>query len=309
MISSNLEKKQIDLISESVAVYNLCMDVIDLHARGRLTFSRMEDFVDDRGRSSLYRLKQMSHELFRNTEEATYREKFYDITVGYIFHEAMKLRENVYQLEYYKPQYETLVNSDELTALEKKIIHEFDVLIHKAERRLKEGLKEARTLLKDLVAQLKDLLKLYRNNYLLPRFILESEKGLVKIYGKKGFAELLNEMYQYGRTTLIYRAAQSYLESEYYGCARLLFQKVVNMDHDDQRARFMFLYASAFSSHFKNRLAKAFSFAEQALALEGIAGDLEPYTRSLEQLRSDILRELKKRGKLKEVYQHADLRV
>jgi len=269
----------------------------------------MEDFVDDRGKSSLYRLKQMSHELFRNAEEASYREKFYDITVGYIFHEAMKLRENVYQLEYYKPQYETLVNSDELTALEKKIIHEFDVLIHKAERRLKEGLKEARTLLKDLVAQLKDLLKLYRNNYLLPRFILENEKALVKIYGKKGFAELLNEMYQYGRTTLIYRAAQSYLESEYYGCARLLFQKVVNMDHDDQRARFMFVYASAFSSYFKSRLARSLSSAEQALALQGKAGDLEPYTRALEQLRSDILRELKKRGKLKEGYQHADLRV
>jgi tetratricopeptide (TPR) repeat protein len=309
MISSNLEKKQIDLISESIAVYTLCVDVIDLHAKGRLTFSRMEDFVDDRGKSSLYRLKQMSHELFRNVDEATYREKFYDITVGYIFHEAMKLRENVYQLEYYKPQYETLVNSDELTALEKKIIHEFDALIHKAERRLKEGLKEVRVLLKDLVAQLKDLLKLYRSNYLLPRFILESQKALVKIYGKKGFAELLNEMYQYGRATLIYKAAQSYLESEYYACARMLFQKVVSMDHDDRRARFMFLYSSAFSSYFKNRLARALSSAEQALALAGTTGDVDTYARSLDQLRSDVLKELKKRGKLKEVHQYADLRV
>jgi hypothetical protein len=309
MISSNLEKKQIDLIKESIGVYALCIEVIDLYAKRQLSFGRMEEFVDDRGKSSLYRLKQMCHELFRNVDEATYREKFYDITVGYIFHEAMKLRENVYQLEYYKPQYSTLVNSDELTSLEKKIIHEFDILIHKAEKRLKEGLKEVRVLLKDLVVQLKDLLKLYRNNYLLPRFILENEKALVKIYGKKGFAELLNDMYEHGRFTLIYKAAQSYLESEYYSCARLLFQKAVNMDQDDRRARFMFLYASAFSSYFKNRLAKSLSFAREALALAVRMGDLHSSNQSLEKLISDVLKELKKRGKLKEEHQYADLRV
>jgi hypothetical protein len=309
MISSNLEKKQIDLIRESIGVYTLCMEVIDLYAKRLLFFGRMEEFVDDRGKSSLYRLKEMCHELFRNVDEATYREKFYDITVGYIFHEAMKLRENVYQLEYYKPQYETLVNSDELTALEKKIIHEFDLLIRKAEKRLKEGLKEVRVLLKDLVVQLKDLLKLYRNNYLLPRFILDNEKSLVKIYGKKGFAALLNDMYASGRYTLIYKAAQSYLESEYYGCARLLFQKAVNMDREDQRARFMFLYTSAFSSYFKNRLAKSLSFAREALALAVTTGDLQSYNQSLEKLLSDVLKELKKRGTLKEEHQYADLRV
>ncbi len=309
MISSNLEKKQIDLISESIAVYSLCMDVINLHATGQLTFSRMEDFVDDRGKSSLYKLKQMSHDLFRNVEEATYREKFYDITVGYIFHEAMKLRENVYQLEYYKPQYETLVNSDELTALEKKIIHEFDVLIHKAEKRLKEGLKEVRVLLKDLVVQLKDLLKLYRSNYLLPRFILENEKALVKIYGKKGFGALINDMYEYGRSTLVYKAAESYLDSEYYGSARLLFQKVASMDHDDKRARFMFLYASAFASYFKNRLARSLSCAREALALNIDTEDVQAYRQELEQLVADLLKELKKKGKLKEEHQYADLRV
>lgn len=187
MISLNLEKKKIDLIKESLSVYDLFIEVMALYAKSQLSFSRMEEFVDDRGKSCLCQLKQMSHQLFRNAEEATYREKFYDITVGYIFHEAMKLRENVYQLEYYKPQYEALVASDELTPLEKKVIHEFDVLILKARKCLKEGLKEVKILLKELVVELKDLLKLYRTNYLLPRFILENEKALAKIYHKKVF--------------------------------------------------------------------------------------------------------------------------
>ena len=117
---------------------------------GALTFSEVEEFVDDRGKSCLYRLKQMCHELFRNTAEAAYKEKFFDITVGYIFHEAMKLRECIYQLEYYKPQYDMLISSAELTPAEKKVIREFGALIMKAQKRLNEGLKEVRTLLKEL---------------------------------------------------------------------------------------------------------------------------------------------------------------
>jgi hypothetical protein len=307
MISSNLEKKQIDLIKESLSVYDFCMEVMSLYARGELSFGRMEEFVDDRGKSCLYRLKQMSHELFRNVEEATYREKFYDITVGYIFHEAMKLRENVYQLEYYNPQYETLVSSDELTMLEKKVIHEFDVLILRARKRLKEGLKEVKMLLKDLVVQLKDLLKLYRGNYLLPRFILENEKALIRIYHKKGFADLLNEMFEHGKSTLIYKAAQSYLDSEYYAPAKVLFQKVAKMDHDDARARYMFLYASAFASYFNNRPTRALSCAQQALALSASSADAQPYNESLKRLITDLSKDLKRSGKIKEEINYANL--
>jgi hypothetical protein len=221
----------------------------------------------------------------------------------------MKLRENVYQLEYYEPQYQTLVASDELTALERKVIHEFDVLILKARKRLKEGLKEVKMLLKDLVTQLKDLLKLYRTNYLLPRFILENEKALITIYHKKGFSEMLSDMYEHGRSTLIYKAAQSYLDSEYYGSARLLFQKVTTMDHDDVRARFMFLYASAFASYFKNRLVRALCCAQEALALTMNPDDRRPYDEPLKQLVADLSKDLRKRGKLKEESAYADLRV
>jgi hypothetical protein len=193
--------------------------------------------------------------------------------------------------------------------LEKKVIHEFDVLILKARKRLKEGLKEVKMLLKTLVVQLKDLLKLYRTNYLLPRFILENEKALIKIYQTKGFSDLLNDMYEHGRSTLIYRAGQSYLDSEYYGSAKLLFQRAANMDRSDTRARFMFLYASAFASYFKNRPVRALRCAQEALALGMNTDDIQPYSQAMEQLIADLSRDLKKRGKLKEEHNYADLRI
>ena len=59
----NIEKKQIDLINESISLHKTCCHCLDLHKRGDLTFSEVEEFVDDRGKSCLYRLKQMCHDL------------------------------------------------------------------------------------------------------------------------------------------------------------------------------------------------------------------------------------------------------
>ena len=301
MMNLNIEKKQIDLIRESICVHTTYGQCMELHRRGALSFPEVEEFVDDRGESCLYRLKQLCHELFRNAVEAAYKEKFYDITVGYIFHEAMKLRECIYQLEYYKPQYALLVSSVDLTQAEKKMIHEFGLLINRAEKRLAEGLKEVRLLLKDLAAQVKDLIKMYRNNYLLPRFMLENERSFVAAYGKKGYQDLLDDIYDHGRTTLVLKAAMSYLESEYYQVARGLFQKVIKLDRTNRAAAFLFLYASAFSCYFVNRFSMARIFAEEALAMPaGGLEEIETYVRSLENLLPQLAKETRRARKGKE---------
>jgi hypothetical protein len=293
-MNSNIEKKQIDLIKESLCVFKTCDRCIDLHKKGQLSFYMIEDFVDDRGKSCLYRLKQMCHELFRNTHETTYKEKFYDITVGYIFHEAMKLREYVYQLEYYRPEYDLLVSSGELTTGEKKVVHEFDTMINKAERRLTEGLKEIRTLVKELASHVRELIKLYKDNYLLPRFLLENEKSFVVIFGKKGYQDLIADLYDKGRASLVFQAGVSYLKSEYYETARALFQRAVRIDKNHQTAKFLYLYTSAYNCYFKNKLSMAQIFAEEALALA--SGELEAfdgdYTRQLEILILELNREI-----------------
>jgi hypothetical protein len=292
---TNLEKKQIDLIKESICVYTKCIECRTLFKEGKLCFANIEDFVDDRGKSCLYRLKEMCHELFRNSDEATYKEKLYDITVGYTFHEAMKLRENLYQFEYYKPKSDIALN--ELTSPERKIVHEIEILTNKAEKRLKEGLKEIRILLKELAGQLKDLIGLYKNNYLLPRFIFENEKALTKIYGKKGFKGFLNDMYQGERLLLVFKAANSYLESEYYELARRLFQKVSNLDNKNKKALFLYMYASAFYFYFKNRFTKSLIFAERAFSMDMDNNKMEPYMESLKRLINDLSGEVRRAKK------------
>jgi hypothetical protein len=295
METINLEKKQIDLIRESVTVYEKCIACRSLFDSKNICFANIEEFVDDRGKSHLFHLKEMSHELFRNSNDASYKEKLYDITVGYIFHEAMKLRENMYQLEYYRPHRDIALHK--LTDQEKKIVHEIGLLVNKAEVRLKEGFKEIKILLNELVGQLKDLIVLYKNNYLLPRFIFENERSLKKIYGKKGFENLLNMAYADGKYLLILKTGQSYLESEYYDTARLLFKKVLRLDSQDISALFLYMYSSAYYYYFKNMFTRSFLLAEQARALKIDETIKNVYMDSLNRLISDLSKEIKKKRK------------
>jgi hypothetical protein len=289
---TNLQKKQVDLVRESICVYLKCAEYRSLIKQGQLFFANIEEFVDDKGKSCLFRLKEMCHELFRNSDQASYKEKLYDITVGYIFHEAMKLRENLYQLEYYGPDRDKVPL--QLTDQEKKIVREIEALTNKSRKKLNEGVKEVKILVIELAGQLKGLIQLYKDNYLLARFLFENEKSFVSMYGKKGFARLLNYLYGDGREMLMFKAAKSYLDSEYYETARPIFRRISVIDKRNEAALFFYMYASAFNYYFKNRFSRSLVFAEQAdsagLGLEGI----DAYRESLHKLISDLSKEARK---------------
>ncbi len=293
---TNLEKKQVDLISESICVYSRYSEYRALFKQGRLYFADIEEFVDDKGKSCLFRLKEMCHDLFRSSDEAGYKEKLYDVTVGYIFHEAMKLRENLYQLEFYGPGRDKV--PFQLTDAEKKIVREIEALANKSRKKLNEGIKEVRILVMELVDQLRDLIKLYRDNYLLPRFIFENERAFVSIYGRKGFARLLNYMYDGGRQVLMLKAAKSYLDSEYYETARHIFRKIWAVDKTNDEALFFYMYASAFSCYFKNRFSRSLMLAEEAIATGPNVQGTGTYRESLQKLISDLSKEVRKAKRL-----------
>jgi hypothetical protein len=291
---TNIEKKQIDLIKESICVYKKFTECIALFKEGNLFFLNIEEFIDDKGNSCLFRLKEMCHDLFRNSDEANYKEKLYDMTVGYVFHEAMKLRENLYQIEYYKPNPEKVSNS--LSETERKIVREIDTLTKKAEIRIKEGVKEMKTLIIELMGQLRSMIELYGDNYLLPRFILENEKSLISIYGKKDFGKFLNDLYGDGRDALILRTAKSYLKSEYFNLARLLFRRKLAKDKENEEAIFLYNYTSAFHFYFINKFSRSLIFAEQAYAMD--IKNMDIYKELLQKLISDLSKEMRKTKRL-----------
>ena len=287
----NLEKKQIDLIRESICVYMKCMEYRYLFKNGKLSFKSMEEFVDDRGQSCLFRLKEMCHDLFRNSEASIIQGEPLRHDSRICLSPGYDSAENLYQLEYYKPRCD--MASDVLTTVEKKIILEIEFLVKKTERKLTQGFRETRLLLKELVEQMKDLIKLYKNNYLIPRFVFENEKSLVMIYGKKGFEQLVRDMYQDGRSVLMFKAAYSYLESEYYEIARNMFQKVIVVDPSNKAGQFLYLYASAFYFYYKSRFSRAKRYAERALAAQVDDNDMALHEEALKRLKVDAAKESK----------------
>lgn len=302
---TNIEKKQIDLIKESICVYKKYAECMVLFKEGRLYFSNIDEFIDDKGKSCLFRLKEMCHYIFRNSDEAHYKEKLYDITVGYIFHEAMKLRENIYQIEYYKPNSEKV--SDSLNEKEKKIVREIEILTRKAEKRIKEGAKEVRNLTVELINQLKSLFELYKNNYLLPRFLFENEKTLISIYGKREIERLLNELYKDGRDVLIFKTAKSYLKSEYFERARLLFRRILIKDKTNREALFLYRYTSAFHYYFINRFSRSFTAAREAHDMDIPIENIHIYKDLLGKLICDLSNEVRKTKKTTGGSQHANI--
>ncbi|MCS7281379.1 MAG: hypothetical protein NZ583_07115 [Desulfobacterota bacterium] len=286
-----MEKRQIDLIEESILVMKKFSDLRRLYRNNALSFSKVEEFVDDRGKSCLFRLKEMCHELFRNSESASYKEKLYDITVGYIFHEAMKLRENVYQLEYYRPK--TFMVKDKVGEKEKKILKEMEYLIVKAEKRLKEGFLELKKLIKELSEQLKDLILTYRNNQLLPRFILENQKIFVSVYGRKRLGEMVRELFSDGKKKLFFLAGLSYLSSDYYDEARLAFRNALDSGNLRKEALFYYHYASAFACYLKGKIKQSVISAQKALEASNIKTVPSQLVENLHGLISDLKREQK----------------
>jgi len=293
---TNINKKQIDLIKESICVYKKITECMALFKEGHLFFLDIADFVDDKESSCLFRLKEICHELFRNSDEAHYKEKLYDITIGYVFHEAMKIRENLYLIEYYRPFSDNKV-SDSLTEMEKKIVREIEILTKRAEIRLKEGIKEVKILIFEIIKQLRSLIKLYKNNYLLSRFIFENEKTFISIYGRRDFEKLLNGLYEDGREALIFNTAKSYLRSHFFDIARLLFRRILVKDKENREVLFLYMHTSAFHFYFKNKFSKSLIFAERALAMDIDIENINIYKEFLQNLIHDISKEVKREKK------------
>ena len=180
-----------------------------------LAFESLARVVGDDPASSLFRLKERSHGLFRSdglTSEAVRREVLFDLTVGALFHAAMKLRESLYQREVYAPRLATLraATDGDPDAL----FSEFEGLLERSAGRVDEGVSEVRILL----AQTRELF----HRMLIDR---ADERGVVRCLLRRrelvestfrgGFKSLLEDMYGDVTSGLV-EAARALLHSAYF---------------------------------------------------------------------------------------------
>jgi len=199
------ESAIVDIARDFLAVHSELGRIAEREAAGALRFDEVRRFVGDDERSVLFRLKERCHTLFRSDGEQDPLEigasALFDLAVGSLFHEAMKLRENLYQSDVYAPKVAALRESGVSDA--SGLLGEFDKLVKDARSRLAESVAESRVLLRS-----------HADNGMLARFLVENAAQLAKAFAcsdDEALADLHGSAREAWRV-----AAWSYLQSGFF---------------------------------------------------------------------------------------------
>ena len=282
--------------------------IFEQYTRGVLRFNEIGGWVDDKGQSLLYNLKERVHAIFRYNQKGAIHKKEWllDLAIGSIFHEAMKLRENLYQLEVYRPRYleykERIGKSD----YERDYLEQFEKIISRAEQGMVDGMEETRFLFRDAKAQLIDFFKENRQSALLVRFLLTNQPLLQKAYGIIQAKEIFNVMFSNGYLGAYQVAAWSYLQSGHYDLASLYFAKASKLDPKNPQLQFLLRFSLGMNAYYKNTYLDTLShFSKLVLPGIEIKGKRD-YLRKADEVCRRIASELKEEKALR-VAQRAGL--
>ena len=162
---------------------------------GQVDFEVLRDLLgEEMNKGLLWRLKDTAHHLFRSkTGSAGLVGQFLDWSVGYIFHDAMKLKEDSYQQQNYAPWFRQLIRED-LPAEEKHISSELLGVLEQTS----ESMHREITRIRFIVAHCRRLFPIYfsahRDNPLLARFLFDQNDLVREVFGPE-YGLLVDRIY------------------------------------------------------------------------------------------------------------------
>lgn len=276
-------------------------EIFKRYKEGRLRFSDIEGWVDDKGQSPLYNLKEQSHSLFRNRGKESFRKKEWllDLVIGSIFHEAMKLRENIYQLEIYRPKYLKYKLHIGKSAYERDYSQQFERIISKAGQGVLLGVTEMRSLFHDAVEQLIDLFKEKGHNPYLVRFLLEHRSLLQKVYGSQKGKEIFSLIFEGGLQEAYDRAGRSYLLSGHYDLSSSYFSKALELGPPHSELLFLLHFSLGMNAYYKNLHLQTLSFWRKLISPRLRKYFKKHYARQIEEVCHMIASDWNEEGKPK----------
>ncbi|RLA96782.1 MAG: hypothetical protein DRG32_04825 [Deltaproteobacteria bacterium] len=267
--------KILELVRDFLLSWAQFKELYAKYQKGGLTFHEISRFIDDKDPYlPLFNLKETSHALFRypGNDPCDDEERLLDLAIGSIFHEAMKVRENLYQLEVYRPRFIEL--SDKVHG-DENLLEEFAKIGKRAERGLKDGLLEMKRLFEDIALRLKASLPKYiEDNPLFLRFLLQRLPLLRKTYGKKGLEDILRRLFPKGLGEAYRKGAEGLLESGQYEMAMDFLKKAFRHNGDERITLFfLYLYAKGVDAFLKNRYRSSLSSFKRAMEIsKGVRG-------------------------------------
>mgnify|MGYP001167480901 CR=1 FL=1 len=211
-------------------------DFVELYqgqiSKGTISFDALARLVGNESRKGpLWQLKDHCHHLFRESANPTGRHL--DRVIGSIFHEAMKLKENIYLYRFYGPAAEELSRS---TA----------PLLHgglSREKFRRKILKEAGHELDNLAllfCRVNFLLRLLlpdqSQNVLLLRLLIE-EKRLGRLLWGESVTEIFSELFPDQAEHGYLAAAKSYFDAQWLHDSLAAYEKALQLNSSLAEAR------------------------------------------------------------------------
>lgn len=246
----------VDVVRDFLAAHRSLRRIFDRHRRGTLRFDEVQALAGDTEASPLFRLKERCHALFRAGEIGG--DALFDLAVGSLFHEAMKLRENLYQLEVYAPKVEAARSRAEPGS--EGLFEEFTRILAASRVRLAEAFAECEALLEQTRRQFRGLLAAHRDSGLVTRYLIENGASAEEVIG-----EPLDAFYTSihgGAVAAWALAARSYLDSGYFDEARRALGEALARDPERADLRRDAAYAEGMSAYLRGRYAEALRHLE-----------------------------------------------
>jgi hypothetical protein len=208
-------------------------------SEGRIPFDAVNAFVEN----ELFELKEESHALFRNEENSEEvnltSAGLFDILLGSLFHQMMKVKESTYQVERYAPKYAALreaIKGHRGPEHGKSFLHEGERILQRARRSLRQDLAHATEVFQEATVVLRHVLVENRDNALLVRNLLDNKELVEAVYGPKSLEKLLRDMYDGAAAHGYIIAAEDLLDGGWYDRAREYCQQALRIDSKNANA-------------------------------------------------------------------------
>lgn len=257
----------VDVVRDYLLADRLLRHLFERLESGELRFDEVQELVGDDERSVLFRLKEHCHSLFRSgrgriDDGRAPRAALFDLAVGSLFHEAMKLRENLYQAMVYGPKVRAL--RKQAGAEADDLFREFERILALAEARLAEARSETRALLAQTRSQLRGLLAATSDRGVVTRFLIDQHELVGEVF-PDGIDGLLAEIHGSAGAGYV-AAARSWLESGWFREALGAIESACAHGAEPERMERLRAYASAMEQCVQGRY---------GAAIDGLAAWLE----------------------------------
>ncbi len=207
-------------------LFNKIRNAIDANIE---CYSDMEELVGtDTEKGILWRLKDTCHTLWQDHDPQHNPEEFLlDWLIGALFHEAMKLKEDIYLLVRYKPAFEKAASVDGSLKMYEKCRDLFET----AEKNVLHSSRKLHCMFGKAGEQLETVLKREKLNPLLIRFLIQNEELINKAWGVDGYSrKLLTAMFPEGLDRAYCVAGEGYMDGSWYSEARAAFEKALELN-------------------------------------------------------------------------------